>query len=146
MNLFNYLMGNTQSIRKVNYEDVQALQKKTIKGLLINTLNADVQSCLINGTVQINQEEKIINELITSNPDIYVVIYGKNSNDESIYKKYKQLSDLGFSNVRLYIGGLFEWLLLQDIYGNDDFKTTNDELDILKYKPQSSLSNALAPF
>ena len=50
MNLFNYLMGNTQSIRKVNYEDVQALQKKTIKGLLINTLNADVQSCLINGT------------------------------------------------------------------------------------------------
>jgi len=146
MNLFNYLMGNTQSIRKVNYEDVQALQKKTIKGLLINTLSADVQSCLINGTVQINQEEKIINELITSNPDIYVVIYGKNSNDESIYKKYKQLSDLGFSNVRLYIGGLFEWLLLQDIYGNDDFKTTNDELDILKYKPQSSLSNALAPF
>ena len=146
MNLFNYLMGNTQSIRKVNYEDVQALQKKTIKGLLINTLSADVQSCLINGTVQINQEEKIINELITSNPDIYVVIYGKNSNDETIYKKYKQLSDLGFSNVRLYIGGLFEWLLLQDIYGNDDFKTTNDELDILKYKPQSSLSNALAPF
>ena len=139
-------MGNTQSIRKVIYEDVQALQKKTIKGLLINTLSADVQSCLINGTVQINQEEKIINELITSNPDIYVVIYGKNSNDESIYKKYKQLSDLGFSNVRLYIGGLFEWLLLQDIYGNDDFKTTNDELDILKYKPQSSLSNALAPF
>ena len=139
-------MGNTQSIRKVNYEDVQALQKKTIKGLLINTLSADVQSCLINGTVQINQEEKIINELITSNPDIYVVVYGKNSNDESIYKKYKQLSDLGFSNVRLYIGGLFEWLLLQDIYGNDDFKTTSDELDILKYKPQSSLSNALAPF
>jgi hypothetical protein len=146
MNLFNYLMGNTQSIRKVNYEDVQALHKKTINGLLINTLSADVQSCLINGTIQINQEEKIINELITSNPDIYVVVYGKNSNDESIYKKYKQLSDLGFSNVRLYIGGLFEWLLLQDIYGNDDFKTTNDELDILKYKPQSSLSNALAPF
>jgi len=146
MNLFNYLMGNTQSIRKVNYEDVQALQKKTIKGLLINTLSSDFQSCLINGTVQINQEEKIINELITSNPDIYVVVYGKNSNDESIYKKYKQLSDLGFSNVRLYIGGLFEWLLLQDVYGNDDFKTTSDELDILKYKPQSSLSSALAPF
>ena len=145
MNLFNYLMGNTQSIRKVNYEDVQALQKKTIKGLLINTLSADFQSCLINGTVPIIQEEKIINELITNNPDIYVVVYGKNSNDESIYKKYKQLSDLGFSNVRLYIGGLFEWLLLQDIYGSDNFKTTIDELDILKYKPQSALSNSLMP-
>ena len=139
-------MGNTTSIRKVNYEDVQVLQKKTIKGILINTLNADFQSCLINGTITIIHEEKIINELIVSNPDIYVVVYGKNSNDESIYKKYKQLSDLGFSNVRLYIGGLFEWLLLQDIYGNDDFKTTIDEIDILKYKASSSLSNALAHF
>ena len=109
-------------------------------------MSVDFQSCLINGTIQINQEEKIINDLIISNPDIYVVIYGKNSNDESTYKKYKQINELGFSNVRLYIGGLFEWLLLQDIYGNDDFKTTSDELDILKYKPHSSLSNALAHF
>ena len=89
------------------------------------------------------QEEKLINELISTNPETYVVVYGKNSNDETIYKKYKQLTDLGFSNVKLYIGGLFEWLLLQDIYGSDDFKTTIDELDILKYKPQPALSNAL---
>ena len=136
-------MGNTPSIKKVNYEDIQALQKKTIKGLLINTLSADFQSCLISGTVPVIQEEKIINELISTNPETYVVVYGKNSNDETIYKKYKQLTDLGFSNVKLYIGGLFEWLLLQDIYGSDDFKTTIDELDILKYKPQPALSNAL---
>jgi len=136
-------MGNTPSIKKVNYEDIQALQKKTIKGLLINTLSADFQSCLISGTVPVIQEEKLINELISTNPETYVVVYGKNSNDETIYKKYKQLTDLGFSNVKLYIGGLFEWLLLQDIYGSDDFKTTIDELDILKYKPQPALSNAL---
>ena len=34
---------------------------------------------------------------------------------------------------------MFEWLLLQDIYGNDDFKTTQEELDILKYKPQKCI-------
>jgi len=30
---------------------------------------------------------------------------------------------------------LFEWLLLQDIYGYDEFPTTIKVLDILKYKP-----------
>ena len=44
MNLFNYLMGNTPSIRKVNFEDVQKIQNKSIKGLLINTLSADFQN------------------------------------------------------------------------------------------------------
>ena len=29
---------------------------------------------------------------------------------------------------------MFEWLLLQDIYGDDEFPTTTKELDILKYK------------
>ena len=33
-----------------------------------------------------------------------------------------------------YTGGLFEWLLLQDIYGSDMFKTTTEEVDHLKYR------------
>ena len=52
-------MGNTPSIKKVNFEDVQTLQNKSIKGLLINTLSTDFQSCLICGTISINQEEKL---------------------------------------------------------------------------------------
>ena len=32
---------------------------------------------------------------------------------------------------------MFEWLLLQDIYGNEQFPTLGKELDILKYKPSS---------
>jgi hypothetical protein len=32
---------------------------------------------------------------------------------------------------------MFEWLLLQDIYGAASFPTTSKELDILKYKPPS---------
>ena len=38
------------------------------------------------------------------------------------------------------MGGLFEWLLLQDMYGSDEFPTTNKELDVLKYKPISILN------
>ena len=50
------------------------------------------------------------------------------------------MNDLGFVNINIYTGGMFEWLLLQDIYGNDEFKTTKRELDILKYRPDSKLN------
>ena len=55
---------------------------------------------------------------------------------DKTYKKYEQLVGLGFTNVYIYVGGMFEWLLLQDIYGQDLFPTTSKELDILKYKSQ----------
>jgi hypothetical protein len=76
----------------------------------------------------------IINKHITTGKGIRIIIYGKNSNDEKIYKKYQQLVSLGFTNVYVYVGGMFEWLLLQDIYGGELFPTTSNELDILKYK------------
>lgn len=63
------------------------------------------------------------------------MVYGKNCNDEKIYEKEEQLRKLGFSNTFIYTGGLFEWLMLQDIYGNSEFPTTSYDLDILKYKP-----------
>ena len=44
-----------------------------------------------------------------------------------------------FKNVYIYKGGLFEWLLLQDIYGKDLFPTTTEILDILRYKPENIL-------
>jgi hypothetical protein len=57
-----------------------------------------------------------------------------NSTDINVKKKYEQLGALGFFNVFIYSGGLFEWLLLQDIYGKELFQTTANERDILKYK------------
>ena len=54
----------------------------------------------------------------------YIIIYGKNSIDITAENKYNQIKSLGFINVLLYSGGLFEWLLLQDIYGKDEFSTT----------------------
>lgn len=68
-----------------------------------------------------------------------IIVYGLNDCDESVIQKYKQLKKLGFTNVYVYLGGMFEWILLQDIYGDSNFKTTQKQLDILKFKPRSRL-------
>jgi hypothetical protein len=140
-------MGNSQSIQKINFEDIQYVLKNSNTYLLINTLSASEQNCLIPNTVNIDKEEDLINKLIeTGNKSIKIIIYGKNSNDDKIYKKYTQLNSLGFYNIYLYSGGLFEWLLLQDIYGNKEFPTTTNELDILKYKSNKILGIPLLEF
>jgi hypothetical protein len=71
---------------------------------------------------------------------IKIIVYGKNTSESSPYKKVEQLMGLGFYNVYLYPGGLFEWLCLQDIYSSEEFPTTCKELDILKYKPVSAFT------
>ena len=133
-------MGTQQSIiQKCNFEDIQNIIKQS-NSILINTLKTNEQSCLIKGTIQTNIEEKVINDILTNSSETNIFIYGKNCNDNSIYEKYKQLSDLGVKNIFVYCGGLFEWLCLQDIYGDDVFPTTIKELDFLKYKPHSSFN------
>ena len=101
---------------------------------LINTLPINNQDCLIINTIYSNNEEKYINDLLNNDINKNIVIYGKNCSDISTLNKFKQLKNLGFKNIKIYMGGLFEWLLLQDIYGNDKFETTCKEIDILKYK------------
>jgi len=137
-------MGNKLSIQKVNFEDIQNVLNDQVKNvLIINTLEntSEAQYCVLPGTVSYANEEKIINDYLNDNKKIRIIIYGKNVNDISIYKKYTQLVELGFENVYVYPGGMFEWLLLQDIYGDDLFKTTARELDILKYKPENQFIN-----
>ena len=77
---------------------------------------------------------------------IKIIIYGKNSNDETPIKKCEQLLELGFSNIYIYAGGLFEWLLLQDIYGSELFPTTTKQNDLLKYKSQKILNIPLIEY
>lgn len=127
-------MGNTASIRKINCEDMQKACKNTNNYIIINTLDISMQQCLILNTTKIENEEALINSIIKKSKNKNIIIYGRNCNDENVYKKYQQLVSLGFTNVYVYVGGMFEWLLLQDIYGNDLFPTTSNELDILKYK------------
>jgi hypothetical protein len=140
-------MGNNPSIQKISFEDVQHILKNHESHLLINTLNESEQECLIPYTIQAANEERTINECLQKHlKNIKIIIYGKNANDEKIYKKYNQMTSLGFYNVFLYCGGLFEWLLLQDIYGAIEFPTTKKELDILKYKPNRVLNMSLLEY
>ena len=130
-------MGNAQSssiIKNINFEDLQSAIKDNEKTVIINTLDSNNQKCLIKGTISIDDEVKILNTYITKSTTIHIIIYGTNACDTTIVKKYEQLISLGFYNVFIYPGGLFEWLLLQDIYGDDMFPTTCKEKDILKYK------------
>lgn len=146
-------MGSNQSKNKINYEDMQhaALNNSVYKNndyekkyVIINTMDKISQSCLIQNTIPIQEEEEMINGILNNKypnaNNIIVIVYGMNSNDESINSKYEQLVKLGIKNVFVYTGGMFEWLLLQDIYGRDLFPTTSRELDILKYKPRKQLN------
>jgi rhodanese-related sulfurtransferase len=140
-------MGNTQSVKKINFEDVQYVIKNTEAYLLINTLEDKFQDCLLPNTIHVSQEEQIINKLISlGKTNINIIVYGRNCNDEKIYKRYNQLLGLGFYNIYIYVGGLFEWLLLQDIYGENEFPTTKKELDLLRFKPNKLLNVALLEY
>ena len=140
-------MGNSQSIRKINFEDVQYMIKNSGGYVIINTLPVSEQDCLLPHTMNIHKEEELVNRLINAGKkEVKIVIYGKNCNDDKLYAKYQQLTSLGFYNVFVYPGGLFEWLMLQDIYGHDDFPTTKKELDILRFKPRRILNVQLLEY
>ena len=127
-------MGNLISYQKnyniINFEYIL----DNYNFILISTLNSNNQECLITNTIPHYDEENIINNLFKNDINKSIIIYGKNSNDILVFDKFNQLKSLGFKNIKIYGGGLFEWLLLQDIYGSDKFKTTKKEIDILKYK------------
>ena len=130
-------MGNSNNYKYATFEDIN----KSNKVLLINTLTLNEQECLIKNTIVASQEENEINDLLSNKIKADIIVYGKNFLDRTVYKKYEQLNNLGF-NVRIYIPGLFEWLLLQDIYGFENFPTTSRELDILRFRPQHPVSQS----
>jgi hypothetical protein len=128
-------MGNIP-IQRINFEDIQFAQQNN--SLIINTLPSTEQSLLIQGTISWEKETKAVEVAIQKKESIFV--YGRHCNDETIYLKYEQIRKLG-GKVYLYAGGLFEWLLLQDIYGSS-FPTTSTlkTVDLLKYKPPTLLN------
>jgi hypothetical protein len=141
-------MGNQVSlVPKVSYEDIQMIVYRNTHvphtTLLINTLPTTLQHCLIKTTIDIRFEETVINNYLIKNRNVMIIVYGKNSNDITILHKYEQLVKLGFTNVHIYTGGIFEWMLLHEIYGKDLFKITRYEIDILRYRPKSVLLAAM---
>ena len=84
-------MGNTQTVQKIGFEDVQIVIKNPETYFLINTLSELEQQCLIVNTVNISQEELLVNKYLQTNKQIKIVIYGKNNVDETVFKKQQQL-------------------------------------------------------
>jgi hypothetical protein len=140
-------MGNTTSMNKINFEDIQYSLYNKDKYILINTLEESCQDCLLPNTITPEKETAVINHLLQSGKkNIKIIIYGKNCNDDKVFKKYDQLQSFGFYNVYVYTGGLFEWLMLQDIYGEKEFPTSKKELDLLRFKPQKKLDIQLLEY
>lgn len=130
--------------RLVGFEDVKIAIRKNGRYILINTLLSGEQDVLIQGTVPMEREETIINAQLNdyNTPDLPVIVYGRNSCDSSVDQKQTQLRALGIVDVYIYAGGLFEWLVLQDLYGAGEFPTTNkDIVDILKYRSKNSFTD-----
>ena len=136
----NVLMGNVQSISKVTYERVKDISLSNVQALLVCTLTKEKEKYGILRTIPIDNEEDYINKLINRKQyDIVIILYGENMYDEKIITKYNQLKQLGFSNCYVYFGGLFEWFLLQDVYGCELFPTKNTPINgCLDFKPIDS--------
>jgi hypothetical protein len=141
--MFN-IFNKPPVIKRINYCEIQHAIKNKCKPILassysentaiiINTLPINCQQCVIATTVQTTHEEQLINEILLNMSDQPIIIYGRNSTDESVYTKLNQLTQLGLSDIKIYTGGLFEWLLLKDVYGNIDFPTEGVVTDLLNY-------------
>lgn len=123
------------SIKKLGFEDIKyAICHKEY--LLINTMDSQSQGCLIYGTISLGEEEATLNRFIDESEQglAKIVIYGRNSTDDSVDRKADQLYSLGFREIYIYSGGIFEWLLLQDIYGSGEFPTIGKCRDPIDYR------------
>jgi len=137
--MFSQWFSKKKNNNKAGFEDVIYAMKNLDNCILLNTLPSNEQQCLISGTLIFDNEEQTINTLLQNNyHNKLIIIYGKNSCDSKLDEKYTQLVEFGFTQVYIYYGGLFEWLLLQDVYGAD-FSTTTKIKDPLQYRPQPFL-------
>jgi len=121
----------------VNFENVQEAVHSDQIIILINTLPSNEQFCLIKNTVHAADEEQIINDMLFNLTviDKPVFIYGKNDTDPRVEEKYDKLIKIGVEAVYIYKGGMFEWMLLQDTFGKEEFPTTSKRIDILSFRP-----------
>jgi hypothetical protein len=138
--MFDFLKGigtssSSETGLGVGFEDVKhAIKAGPTKFILINTFEQD---SMIQGTVSSDKEETVINAQLTdyTKPDIPIIVYGRNSVDDSVDRKEKQLRALGLEDIYIYRGGMFEWLLLGDVFGTDEFPVSVKVVDILKFAP-----------
>jgi len=129
------LLDYSDQIEHINFEQLKKLLIPDDNTLIINTMPLDRQQCLLPETINADLETEIINDILEKgiSKNKTLVIYGLNHTDKTVFKKAIQLNKLGFGKVKIYLGGMFEWLLLQDVYGKEEFATTGKALDILLF-------------
>ena len=138
--MISWLFKSTK-YKYVSFENVSSIIKNYDGNtmLLINTMKIDDQIILIKNTILAINEEQIISTILDNNNLTYytIIIYGKNNLDTTVYSKYDQLANLGFTNIYIYGAGIFEWLLLRDIYGKELFILNSNDviINMLDYKP-----------
>ena len=129
-----------RSILKISEENMKYIIENPTRFIVINTLPNNDQDVLIQSTISFEKEEQLLNDFLNDfQKNEPIIVYGRNSCDISVEKKCLQLIQLGFDKVYMYVGGLFEWVLLQDIYGTQEFPTNRKVHDILRYRPIKQL-------
>ena len=134
------------TFNKIGFDDVYfSIISPDSNIILINTLIIEEQNILIKNTIPSDVEERIINDSLLLYEPKTIILYGKNCIDSTMESKYNQLIQLGYlrNSLFIYYGGLFEWCLLQDVYGDNNFPTTNQVIDFFKYKPDSLFKKKL---
>lgn len=123
------------------------------KGLLvINVLPAEYyQDCRITGSIHVPLES-IENISQTWSKDSMIVVYCARYACTASIEAYKQLKELGFSQVFEYAGGMAEWKHMNlpsegacrlDYLQQNDAPTTNPDLDCVTFEQlQQYMKNA----
>lgn len=116
--------------------------------ILISTLPEDTQGCLIPQTVACHDEERWINDVLERKKQgLYtVIVYGANHLDATVDRKCAQMRTMGFRSVHAYLGGMFEWLLLHEVFGEENFPVAQPSRsgvpDILAFRPRDGEERA----
>jgi hypothetical protein len=120
------------SYQHYTFKELQnKLENNKSEIILLNTLPIQEQNYLIKGTINALVENDFINGLIKKDKNKQIIIYGRDHHDMKVIEKYNKLKKIGFTNVYIYFGGLFEWSLLQEIYGHSNFQTDGNVSDPL---------------
>ncbi len=120
------------SYQHYTFKELQnKIDNKKGEFILLNTLPIQEQNYLIKGTINAVSENEFINSLAKKDRNKEIIIYGRDYHDMKVIEKYNKLKKIGFTNIYIYFGGLFEWSLLQEIYGMSNFQTDGNVTDPL---------------
>ena len=132
-------MGASISFNVVNHQGVlDALKEGNI---LITVISNHTDATLIKGTLGEAEELRHVNEIIRKkNLDERIFVYGENCSDSRVYSKARQLKKLGLKEVFVYTGGIFEWMLLGEVFGQDQFPVHGRVTNVVDHAGESFVS------